>query len=167
MVLNRTLQGGLGVAQAAAVLGVSERHTWRLLAAYRKAGPAALVHGNRGRQPLRTIDEAIKERMRGLAQGRYAGVNHSHLTELLRTREGIGVSRSTVRRVLLQAGLRSPRQRRAPRHRSRRERYPQEGMLLQVDGSRHDWLQGRGPWLTLIAAVDDATGTVPAALFRE
>ena len=49
----------------------------------------------------------------------------------------------------------------------RRERYPQEGMLLQIDGSRHDWLEGRGPRLTLIGAVDDATGTVPFALFRE
>jgi len=44
---------------------------------------------------------------------------------------------------------------------------PQEGMLLQVDGSRHDWLQGRGPYLTLVGAIDDATGTVPYALFRE
>ena len=64
-------------------------------------------------------------------------------------------------------GVRSPRRRRASKHRSRRERYPQEGMLLQVDGSRHDWLQGRGPFLTLIGAADDATGTVPSALFRQ
>ena len=63
--------------------------------------------------------------------------------------------------------MRSLRRRRAPRRYSRRERYPQEGMLLQIDGSRHDWLQGRGPHLTLVGAVDDATGTVPFALFRQ
>ena len=72
-----------------------------------------------------------------------------------------------MRRILLAGGLRSPRIRRASKRYSRRERYPQEGMLLQIDGSRHDWLQGRGPYLTQIGAVDDATGTVSFALFRQ
>jgi hypothetical protein len=63
-----------------------------------------------------------------------------------------------VRRILLAAGIKSPGKRRSPKHRSRRERYPEEGMLLQTDASRHDWLEGRGPYLTLIGAVDDATG---------
>jgi hypothetical protein len=85
----------------------------------------------------------------------------------LAEREGLFLSRSTVRRVLLQAGIKTPRHRRAPKHRRRRERYPQEGMMLQVDVSRHDWLQGRGPWLTLIGGIDDATGVVPYGCFRE
>jgi hypothetical protein len=99
--------------------------------------------------------------------GRYAGCNHQHLTELLAEREGIVVSRPTIWRILTAAGVRSPRQRRPPKFRIRRERYPQEGMLLQIDGSWHDWLEGRGPWLSLVGAIDDATGTVPAALFRD
>ena len=86
---------------------------------------------------------------------------------MLAKREGIKLSRSTIRRILLTGGMRSLRGRRAPRRYSRRERYPQEGMLLQINGSRHDWLQGRGPHLTLVGAVDDATGTVPFALFRQ
>ena len=86
---------------------------------------------------------------------------------MLSEREGIDLSRSTIRRILLAEGMRSPRRRRAARRYSRWERYPQEGMLLQIDGSRHDWLEGRGPYLTLVGAVDDATGTVPAALFRQ
>lgn len=77
------------------------------------------------------------------------------------------MSRSTVRRILKRHGLTSPRRRRAPKHRSRRDRYPQEGMLLQIDGSPHDWLEGRGPRLVLLSAIDDATGTVPFALFTE
>ena len=81
--------------------------------------------------------------------------------------EELALDRTTVRRILLAAGVTSPRPRRAPRHRSRRERLPQEGMLLQADGSRHDWLEGRGPWLTLVGAIDDATGTVPWAVFRD
>ena len=100
--------------------------------------------------------------MQALAEGRYAGFNHTHLTEMLAEREGIALSRSTVRRVLLAGGVRSLRPRRSPKRYSRRERYPQEGMLLQVDGSWHDWLVGRGPNLTLVGAVDDATRYAPS-----
>ena len=166
-VLNGVTAGEVTVEVAAALMEVSERHAWRLLAGYRKEGASAIAHGNRGRKPSTTTDTDTQQRVRELAEGPYTGFNHTHLTEMLSEREGIDLSRSTVRRILLAAGLRSPRPRRAPRRYSRRERYPQEGMLLQVDGSRHDWLQGRGPYLTLVGAVDDATGTVPAALFRE
>jgi len=166
-VLNRVLGRMWDLREAAEAMGVSERHGWRLLAAYRKEGVAALAHGNRGRQPANSIAEESKERVRRLAQGPYQGFNHCHLTELLAEREGLSLSRSSVRRILMGAGIKSPRKRRPPKHRSRRERYPQEGMLLQIDGSRHDWLEGRGPYLSLIGAIDDATGKVPYALFRE
>lgn len=109
----------------------------------------------------------MKEEVAVLAGSIYAGVNTQHFTELLAEREGIVISRSSVRRILLGVGLASPRKRRPPKHRSRRERWSQEGMLLQIDGSRHDWLEGRGAYLTLIGAIDDATGKVPYALFRE
>jgi hypothetical protein len=112
------------------------------------------------------LDQGLKRRVLELAQSTYAGCNNQHFTELLAEREGITLSRSSVRRILLEAGIKSPRKRRPPKHRSRRERYPKEGMLLQTDGSRHDWLEGRGPYLSLIGAIDDATGKVPYALFR-
>ena len=166
-VLNGVNAGQVTGAQAAGLMGLSERHTRRLLAAYRKEGASAIAHGNRGGKPATTTDASTRQRVQALAEGRYAGFNHTHLTEMLAEREGIALSRSTVRRVLLAGGVRSPRPRRSPKRYSRRERYPQEGMLLQVDGSWHDWLVGRGPNLTLVGAVDDATGTVPAALFRE
>jgi transposase len=166
-VLNGVLSYQVGVEEAAEVLGVSVRHTWRILAAYRKEGAAALAHGNRGRWPANTLSAEIRRQVVALARQRYTKVNHTHLTELLAEREGLVVSRSTVRRLLLAAGMPSPRRRRPPRHRCRRERMPQEGMLVQIDGSWHDWLEGRGPWLSLLLAVDDATGTVPYALFRE
>jgi hypothetical protein len=102
-----------------------------------------------------------------LARTTYHDYNDQHFTEELAELHRIVLSRSTVRRIRRQAELVSPRTRRAPRHRSRRERYPQAGMLLQIDGSDHDWLEGRGPRLTLIAAIDDATNEVPYALFRE
>ena len=101
-----------------------------------------------------------------LASNGYAGANHTHLTELLREREGIDLSRPTVRRILVKAGIGSPRSRRSQQHRFRRRRMPQEGMLVQIDGSQHPWLEDRGTKLTLLIAVDDATGTVAQAVFR-
>lgn len=168
MVLNTIERGEIGAGQAAVVLGLSLRQVRRLLAAYRRNGAVALAHGNRGRPPAHRVSAVVRERVVALARDpRYAGCNHTHFTELLAAApHAIVLSRPSVRRILLAAGLPSPRHRRAPKHRSRRERMPQEGMLLQWDGSRHDWLEGRGPWLTLVGAIDDATGTVAAARFR-
>jgi transposase len=155
------------MTEAAELLGLSTRQVRRLLAAYEQDGVAGLVHGNRGRQPAHTTAAEVRQRVQELAQTTYAGINHQHLTELLADREEMTLSCSTVKRILQEAGIRSPKTRRGRQHRSRRQRYAQEGMLLQLDGSRHAWLEGRGPKLTLIAGIDDATGTVPAALFRD
>jgi transposase len=167
MVLNQVERGVVEVREGAVLMGLSERQTRRLLAAYRKEGARALAHGNRGRVPHNTIDSGMKRRVEVLGSSKYAGCNMQHFTELLGEREDIMLSRSSVRRIMMGVGLIGPRKRRAPRHRSRRERYPQEGMLLQTDGSGHDWLEGRGPRLTLVAAIDDATGKVPHGVFRE
>lgn len=166
-IMNAVLERQWSVAEAAPLLGVSERHAWRLLAAYRKEGAATLAHGNRCRVPPNATPMAIQTQVIALAGDRYKGMNHSHLTELLAEREKIVLSRSTLRRLLSKAGLPSPRHRLPPRHRCRRERMPQEGMLVQIDGSHHCWLGEQRPMFTLYLAVDDATGTVPYALFRE
>ena len=70
-----------------------------------------------------------------LARTRYAGANHTHLGELLSERDGIDIGRTTLRRILVNAELSSPRRRRPPKHRVRRQRMPREGMLIQLDGS--------------------------------
>src|SRR5919106_1319983 len=145
-ILNGVLERRWSMPKAAELLGVSERHAWRLLAAYREEGAAALAHGNRGRLPANATPAATRQQVVRLAQERYGGINHTHLTELLAEREGIVLSRSTLRRVLVGAGQPSPRHRRPPHHRCRRQRMPQEGMLLQLDGSPH-------AWLTLLLAV--------------
>lgn len=158
--------GHLTAVEAAEVLRLSERQVRRILAAYRKEGAAALAHGNRGRQPVHTIGAAVRQQVSELARTRYPDLNDTHLTEKLAEEEGIELSRATVRRIRRAAGLGSPRKRRAPRHRSRRERKPQAGLLVQWDGSQHAWLGERGPQLTVLAAIDDATGIVLAAHFR-
>jgi hypothetical protein len=132
-----------------------------------RGGPAGLVHGNRGRTPSDRRSEETRARIVELSETTYARVNDSHLAELLAEREDISISRSSLRRLLRDAGRPAPRRRRSPRHRSRRDRRPREGMLLQTDGSRHDWLGDRGPRLTLVGIIDDATGRVTAATFRE
>ena len=165
-VLNTVLEHHLSIRQAAEIMGVSERHIKRLLAAYRKDGPAALSHGNRGRRPHNAVPEAAAAAVVKLASDGYAGTNHSHLTELLREREGIDLSKQTVRRILVKAGMGSPRSRRSQQHRFRRKRMPQEGMLIQVDGSPHPWLEERANKFVLLLVVDDATGILAQAVFH-
>jgi len=165
-VLSRVHDGVLHAREAARVLDLSLRHLRRLLARLRQHGPGALAHGNRGRASARRVAEVIRARVLTLARPTYLGANDHHPTELLAEREGLRLSRKTVQRLLRAAGLGSPRTRRPPRHRRRRERMPQAGLLVQMDGSQHPWLEDRGPRLVLHAAVDDATGAVLAAIFR-
>jgi transposase len=164
-VLSRVLSRDVSVAEAAEVLSLSQRQVWRLLAALRARGVKGVVHGNRGRRPVNALPAEMREQIVALVAERYADANYTHLTELLAEREGIHVSRSTVRNVLIGGGLWRARRRR-PRCRLRRERLPQEGMLLQIDGSQHHWLGSEHPPCCLFLAVDDATGTIPHAVFR-
>jgi transposase len=159
--------GRWSAEQASEVLGLSVRHVWRLKAGYRKEGAAAFMHGNRGRPSPGRIGEDVRSRVMELMIGPYAGCNDHHLSELLALREGIVLSRKTVERIRCETGLKSARRRRPPRHRQRRDRMPQEGILLQVDGSPHHWFGPERPPCTLLAAIDDATGAVVAAVFRE
>ena len=164
-VLEHVVAGGLTIDQAVAILKLSTRQVDRLLARYRD-GPATLAHGNRGRTPANRLDDAQRALLVELATTTYAGVNHTHLAELLAEREGIVVAERTLRRILAEASVRPTRTRRPPRHRSRRERMPREGQLLQVDGSKHRWFGPDLPFATLVAGIDDATGRVPGGTFR-
>lgn len=166
VVLTHVLAGELDVDAAAGVLRLSPRQVRRLLDRYRADGPAALLHGNRGRVPVNRIGDMTRTRIVELATTTYAGFNPVHLAETLADETDIALSARTVRRILVAGGLPAVRTRRPRRHRSRRERMPRAYMLLQVDGSRHDWLEGRGPVLTLVGGIDDATGTFTGATFR-
>ncbi len=166
-VVSRWLAGIVTTVEAVALLGCSERTAWRLRAAMVGSGAAGLAHGNRGRASPRRLPEADRERVLELARTEYRGYNDTHLAEALVEDEGIAISRPALQRLLRASGMPSPRTRRRPRFRSRRERMAQAGLLVQVDGSRHDWLEGRGPWLTLVGGIDDATGVLVGAVFRE
>ena len=103
-------------------MGLSPRHTRRILAAYRENGAASLPHGLRDCQPANAVPEATRSRVVHLAGTMYVGANHTHLSELLSEREGIDIGRITLRRILVSAGMESPRKRRPPKHRVRRQR---------------------------------------------
>jgi len=153
-------------AQAAEALGLTPRQVRRLRVGLRREGPAALVHGSRGRPAPNQLPESLRAQIVSLARGRYAGLNDHHLTEKLTTVEGLGVSRATVQRVLRAAGVVSPRHRRPPRHRRRRPRRAQAGLLCQLDGSPFAWFGPTQPACSLLGAIDDATGAVLAGTFR-
>jgi len=155
----------MACARAAELLSLSVRQVKRLKKRLREHGEAALAHANRGRPSPRRLPLRVRQAVVRLARSTYAGFNDHHLCEKLCELEGFSLSRETLRRLLRQAGLGSPRKRRAPIHRQRRLRSPREGELVQLDGSPHDWLQGRGPRLTALGMQDDATGKILAAQF--
>ncbi len=161
--------GKLTMAEAARVLGLSVRQVRRIRRAVERAGQGGLQHGNHGQVPVNRLRAAVRKRILRLRRQKYRDFNEQHFTEKLAgERPPLVVSVRTVRRVLRAAGVAAVRRRRPPKHRRRRDRKAQAGLMLLWDGSRHDWLEGRGPWLCLIAAIDDATGDVlPGAHFVE
>jgi len=164
-VISACIKGDMACARAAALLCLSVRQIKRLKKRMREDGEAALAHANRGRPSHRRLPDAVRQRIVQLARSVYAGFNDHHLCEKLVEREGFSLSRETLRRLLRKNGLGSPRKRRAPAHRQRRVRSARLGELVQLDGSPHDWLEGRGPRLTALGMQDDATGKILAAQF--
>jgi hypothetical protein len=166
-VVARINAGKLTVAMGARLVGLSARQMRRLRVRLARGGRAALQHGNRGRAPSNKLDAATQARVVTLRQTTYAGFNDQHFAEKLATETPpVHVSAATVRRLLRAAGVAAVRRRRPRQHRRRREREAQAGLMLLWDGSRHDWLEGRGPYLCLVGAIDDATGDLlPGAHF--
>lgn len=163
-VMSKVLEGRMTTLEAAESLNLSTRQVFRVKAKVVASGPEGIIHGNRGRQPVTAKPERLKKKIRDLYQKVYKGFNITHLTEKLNEIEEIDISRETVRKHLRQHNL-IGEMRHAPKHRSRRERMPIKGMMLQHDTSEHNWLEGRGPDIKLIASIDDANNEVPYALF--
>jgi transposase len=159
-VLQGYMDGKMFIEETARILKRSLRSVYRMLAKVRKRGPEGVLHGNRNKLSPRRVPEAIRKKVIGLALGKYRDVNDTHLCEILSKAEGIVMGRETLRGILRKEGIPSKRKVKRRKYRSRRERKEAFGMMLQLDASPHDWLQGRGPWLTLLGAKDDATGYV-------
>ena len=144
---------------AATMLGLSERQVRRLVKDVREQGDRGIIHALRGRPSNRRIPEEIRGRVLSLYQGRYPDFGPTLATEKLLECDGIKISDETLRRWLIEAGFWKKRRKRSG-FRQWRPRKECFGQMVQMDGSHHDWLEGRGPKLVLMGYIDDATNTI-------
>lgn len=154
---SRVRSGEWTLRLASLSLALSYRQTKRLWSRYRLEGDIGLTHRGRGRSSGRRISESTREKALSAIREKYTDFGPTLLTEYLSQSEGISVSVSTVRRWLASSGLSPGRRRRSSKHRTRRSRKEHFGELVQLDGSRHDWFEGRRDWACLMVMIDDAT----------
>ena len=154
-VFGRVSAGDLTLVKASELLGLSYRQTKRSWSRYQGEGAAGLVHGLRGRSSNRQPDGELKRRALELYASRYWDYGPTLAAECLREENGLDVSVETLRRWLISAGLWSRRRQRKA-HRRRRARKEQLGELIQLDGSMHDWFEGRRGQAVLMVMIDDA-----------
>jgi len=163
-VLARVADRQLTLRLASEMLRLSYRQAKRIWRRYRADGDGGLVHQNRGRRSNRARPAAEQARALALYGKSYAGFGPLLASEHLTDDHGIVVSRETMRRWLMAKGLWAVHHRRAA-HRIARERRPRRGDLVQIDGSEHDWFEGRGPRAVLMVMIDDATNTTLARFY--
>jgi transposase len=150
---------GLTQEQIAGLMNCTVRTVARRLDRYRSEGDAGLVHRARGRPSRRRLPEAVRQQALALVAEHYADFGPTLAAEKLLERHHLGLSRESLRRLMIGAGLWQPRARQV-KHRRWRQRRACVGELVQVDTSIHDWFEGRGPQVVLISLIDDATGRV-------
>jgi transposase len=160
-VADRKLRQG----RAAELLGLGVRQVKRLVASYRRRGDRGLVSGRRGKPSNNRLAAGVVARIEAALRERYADFGATLACEKLAEHEGIAVSAETVRQIQIHLGVWQPRRRRRKRVFQIRERRARFGELIQIDGSHHDWLEGRGPRCALIVFIDDATGRLTGLLF--
>lgn len=159
VVIRAVDAGQLSVPLAAEQLGVSERQVYRSLQRWRSEGDAGLIHRSRGRPSNRGLPPAIEQQARQALRAHYRDFGPTLAAQKLLQHHGIELSKETVRRLQIAEGLHQPKRRRL-KHRSRRQRRQCCGELVQIDGSLHDWFEGRHPPVVLLNMIDDATGRV-------
>src|SRR5499425_1051709 len=144
--------------QAAEILGISDRHMRRIRERYQEEGYNGLLDRRRGKPSRRRVPMAMVEKVFALYREKYFDLNVQHFPEKLQAEHGIGLSYTWVKQAMQGAGL-VARGRKRGTHRKRRERRPLPGMLLHIDGSRHQWFQDER-WYDLIVILDDATSEI-------
>lgn len=157
---------GMTVKDAADLLGISYRQCRRIHKRYRDEGDRGLIHRNRGRESNRSKPMVVKGAVIGLYRERYWDFGPTLAAEKLKERDGYEIDHETLRRWLKEAGLWRKRRKR-PRHRKQRERKVHFGELVQLDGSHHQWFEGRGEKGCLMDMVDDATGMTLGLMSEE
>ncbi len=163
-VLTLVKNQGLTLIKAAELLSVSYRQAKRLWRRYREKGSGGLVHRGRGRTGNRRLASRLRRRVLSVVARKYADYGSTLAAECLAEEEGLKVAAGTLRRWRIEAGM--WKSRRAGVYRMRRERRSCFGQMAQMDGSHHDWLEGRGRWCVLMVMIDDATNETFARFYE-
>ena len=159
-VIGDVLEGRRRQVEAAALLRLSTRQVRRLCARVAKNGKRGILHALRGRPSNNRLDpELLGQALSALNHPLWEGFGPTFAAEKLQSRWAIKLGTETVRKLMTSGGLWRPRRHRA-RHRQWRERRPMLGMMVQLDGSDHDWFEGRGPRCVLLIYIDDATSQI-------
>ena len=158
-VVHKVLEGTMTQREAAELVSLSERQIRRIVERIRQEGDKGVCHTARGKPSNRRLPEKLKDRIVHLYKTTYADFGPTLFTEKLEEREGISISRETARTWLKEEGLWKTHRRRKA-HRQWRERKDRYGEMVQMDGSHHDWFEGRGPACVFMGYIDDATGNV-------
>jgi transposase len=159
LIIRKVMKREISQLEAADLLNISDRQVRTLIGKVRESGAKGLAHGNRGRRSPRKMDEAEEERVVGIIRAKYWDFGPTLAAEKLWEKERIRVSDEKVRRIMIDAGIWRVRHRKGEIHQWRARKHF-SGELVQMDGSHHDWLEGRGPKLVLMGYIDDATNTV-------
>lgn len=166
-VLHEVRQGHLSQRQAGAQLGITDRWMRKLLGRVKKEGDRGVVHRLRGRASNRRLPEKVRRQALKLVEARYGDFGPTLACEYLAKEHEVKVSKETLRQWLIGAGLRRVRRRKVEEVHLWRPRRSCPGELVQWDTSEHDWLEGRGPKLYLVAMIDDATSRAYARFVEQ
>jgi len=151
---------------AAATLGLSDRQTRRLQRKVEKEGAKGLIHLSRGQPSHHKLPDAFAKKVIDKIREKYSSCEPTFTSEKLFENEGLKISVTAIRNLMIKEGLWLPKKR-GTRHRKLRERKSAYGEMIQFDGSDHDWFEDRGPRCTLLLGIDDATGKLVHGLFAE
>jgi transposase len=157
-IMQRLKKKKITQCEAGKMLGLSERQIKRIYKNYREKGAAGLISKRRGKKSNHQMKEEVRKKALDLLSGKYGGFGPTMGCEKLVEIEGMKISVESVRRIMLDEGLWKARRARKIVTHQMRERRPCFGELVQIDGSPHNWFEGRGPDCVLIVFIDDATG---------
>lgn len=163
-VIRRVMDKQITQVKAGALLGLTTRHVRRLIQRVEQEGDKGLAHRGRGKPSNRQIREKVKAKVLALYEQRYGDFGPTLAAEKVAERHGIRLSAETLRQWLRERGIDHFTRRKRP-HRAWRARRAHRGELVQLDGSHHDWLEGRGPRCVLMAYIDDASSQVFARFY--
>jgi hypothetical protein len=157
-IIRKVLERQINQQEASDVLSLSDRQVRRIVKRVKVEGESGVVHRSRGRTGNRSIKASFKEKVLKLYRSCYDDFGPTLASEKLLERDGLKVNDETLRLWLIKEALWQAKTRKARKNLTWRERKAHFGEMVQLDGSHHDWLEGRGPKLVLMGYIDDATG---------